>query len=74
MLVKVGRPWPGGEICGLRKAQRRAVALLQCGSRALFIVMGRPVIVVGDQSLYSVVVRPPYGVKSKRIFLSADSL
>ncbi|EGH35007.1 hypothetical protein PSYJA_40897, partial [Pseudomonas syringae pv. japonica str. M301072] len=51
---------------------RRAVALLQCGSRALFIVMGRPVIVVGDQSLYSVVVRPPYGVKSKRIFLSAD--
>lgn len=59
--------------CG-RKTQRRAVALLQCVLPALFIVVGRPVIVVDGQSLYSVVERPPSGVKSKRIFLSADSL
>lgn len=50
------------------------MALLQCVLPALFIVIGRPVLVVGDQSLHSVLVRPPIRVKSKRIFLSADSL
>jgi hypothetical protein len=39
-----------------------------------FIVLGRPVIVFGNQSLYCFFSDPHTGYKSKRIFLSADLL
>jgi hypothetical protein len=38
---------------------------------ALFLLFGRPVVVFGSQTLYRFR-RPPFRVKSKRIFLSAD--
>jgi hypothetical protein len=37
-----------------------------------FIIVGRPVVVFGDQSLSSFFSDPHTGYKSKRIFLSAD--
>ena len=56
-------------------AKRGAEApLLNRLTCSFFIVLGWSVVVFGDRSLYCVLVRPPSGVKSKRIFLSADSL
>ena len=39
----------------------------------LFIIVGRPVVVFGGRTLVAVFERSPFGIKSKRIFLSADA-
>jgi hypothetical protein len=39
----------------------------------LFFIVGRPVVVFGGRTLVAVFERSPFGIKSKRIFLSADA-
>ena len=39
----------------------------------LFFIIGRPIVVFGGRTLVAVFERSPFGIKSKRIFLSADA-
>lgn len=74
MVVKTVAPTFFDRVGSIESTKGTRGSPLICRCVLFFIIEGRPVVVFGSRDPLPLFWRPPFGVKSKRIFLSADLL